>query len=53
MRLINGLVFGSGMGLLTIGAFGLGNEHTAAIVTLGSLLILIEAVRILAHARHQ
>lgn len=53
MRLVNGLVFGSGMGLLTIGGLGLGNDHTTAIISIGTLLILTEAARLLTRACRQ
>lgn len=50
MRLVNGIIFGSGMGLLTIGALELGNDHTTTIISIGTLLILTEAARLLARA---
>lgn len=47
MRLIYGLIFGTGLGLLTAGATGLAEDHTLSLYIIGALLISAEISRAL------
>jgi len=47
MRLLNGFIFGAGSGLITAGTLNLTNGYTTGLYTLGAVLILVEAARIL------
>jgi|GEM_PF-2184346 len=54
MRLINGLVFGTGLGLVTAGAGGFANGYTSSVYAAGALLISAALARLfIKHARNQ
>lgn len=47
MRLLNGVVFGIGIGLVTTGILEMANEHSTMAYALGAMLILAETGRLL------
>ena len=47
MKIINGLIFGAGLGLLTAAASGIADQYALALVVLGGLFITAEITRIL------
>jgi len=46
MRLMNGVVFGAGLGLITAGAGGFANGHALGVYTAGALLVSTEIIRL-------
>ena len=47
MRLLHGLIFGAGLGLITAAAGGMAGEHTFILYLGGAALLATEAVRVL------
>jgi len=52
MRLINGLIFGAGFGLITAGATGLADDHIMSLFTVGALLMATELARAMMKHKH-
>jgi len=47
MKLLNGIIFGIGLGLITIGITEINNGYSPVAIAIGSLLVLGEIGRLL------
>ena len=52
MRLLNGMVFGLGLGLLTTSAAGLVGQYDEIIYIIGTVLLLLETGRLISTTLH-
>jgi len=53
MKLINGVIFGVGLGLIIAGLVGIADEYKPVLYAIGGLLVTIELVHIFFRLRKQ